>query len=143
MLKYFSFLLLTSSLLISCGNDNKETEGESYKSLSRSVDKDQFESAKFKVEINNENLTGSWVNSENNSGFELSAGGIAVSINNEKLEYKSWELIESKLVLSSVTKGGNKPLPFKEIYNVRELYKDALEISPSNYPDRRLTFIKK
>lgn len=143
MLKFILFLLLTSSLLISCGKDNKETEGESYQSLSRSVDKDQFESAKFKVELNNDNLTGSWINSDNNTGFELSAGGIAVSINNEKLDYTSWELIERKLVLNSVTKGGNKPLPFKEIYNVRELYKDALEISPSNYPDRRLTYIKK
>lgn len=129
-------------LFSSCGKDNKTDENESYQSLSRSVDKNQFESAKFKVKVIPENLIGSWINEENNSGFELSAGNTAVSINNEKLEYNSWELIEDKMVLNSTIKTGKTSEAFKEIYIIRELFKNSMVISPSNDPEKRFTFLK-
>ncbi|MEZ4689843.1 MAG: lipocalin family protein [Ignavibacteria bacterium] len=65
---------------------------------------------------------------ESDSGFELSQGGVAVSLNNEKFEYNSWELIEDKLVLNSTIKKGKATEPYKEIYIIRELFKDSMEI---------------
>lgn len=143
MIKHFSFIFLLVFLFSSCGKDNKGDENESYQSLSRSVDKNQFESAKFKVKVIPENLIGSWINEENNSGFGLSAGNMAVSINNEKLEYNSWDLIEDKLVLNSIIKTGKSADAFKEIYIIRELFKNSMVISPSNDPEKRFTFLKK
>ncbi|HMQ68230.1 MAG TPA: lipocalin family protein [Ignavibacteria bacterium] len=143
MIKYLSIIFLLVFLSGSCGKDNKENENESYQSLSRSVDKNQFESAKFKVKVSPENLTGQWVSSENNSGFGLSDGGIAVSINNPKSEYNSWELIENKLILNSTSGKNKNSEAFKEIYIIRDLYKESMVISPSNNPDERFTYIKK
>lgn len=143
MVKRFSIIFLLVFLFSSCGKDNKGDENESYQSLNRSVDKNQFESAKFKVKVSPENLIGSWINPDNNSGFELSEEGTAVSINNKKSEYNSWELIENKLVLNSTIKNGKTSEAFKEIYIIRELFKDSMEVSPSNDPDKRFTFLKK
>ena len=143
MIKHFSIIFLLAFLFSSCGKDNKVDENESYQSLSRSVDKNQFESAKFKVKVIPENLFGSWIKKESDSGFELSQGGVAVSLNNEKFEYNSWELIEDKLVLNSTIKKGKATEPYKEIYIIRELFKDSMEISPSNDPEKRFTYLKK
>lgn len=110
--------------------------------MNRQVDKNQFESAQFKVKVIPENLTGTWINIENNSGFELLAGGKAVSVN-MKVDYISWDLIENKLVIISSDKNKSGSETEKEIYIIKELFKDSMLITPSNKPDLRWTYTKK
>ena len=92
--------------------------------------------------VNQENLFGRWVNSDDGMGFEIKIGGKAASINMANLDYNSWRLDGHRLILNSTSKGVSNPVTVDEVFLIRQLTHSKLMVSPSDNPSVWWTYTK-